>query len=177
MRRLVFLLPFVSTALFAQWTRPQVRVEAADGQAQVFAVPERPAADGGVIVEFRDPPLCRRTAVSAKAARAEYEAAFRRFRSDIKTPSNITHEYYELFNGVALTASAAEVESIRHLPYVKRVVPDLPVHALAATAPVNVAKIRADEVWSKLGSRGAGVTVAVIDTGIDYTHPALGGGF
>jgi len=27
------------------------------------------------------------------------------------------------------------------------------------------------------GIRGEGVVVAVADTGVDYTHPALGGGF
>src|SRR4051794_23414539 len=27
------------------------------------------------------------------------------------------------------------------------------------------------------GFTGAGVTIAILDTGIDYTHPSLGGGF
>jgi hypothetical protein len=32
-------------------------------------------------------------------------------------------------------------------------------------------------VWAQSSTRGAGVTVAIIDTGIDYNHPILGGGF
>src|SRR4029077_3909241 len=100
-----------------------------------------------------------------------------RFRGDIKSQSNIRYEYYELFNGVALSASAAEVAAIRQLPYVKAIHADVPVYALAATPPANITKIRADQVWSTFGTRGRGVTVAVIDTGIDYTHPALGGCF
>ncbi|MFA6956827.1 MAG: S8 family serine peptidase [Thermoanaerobaculia bacterium] len=38
----------------------------------------------------------------------------------------------------------------------------------------GIALIQADRVWSTFGQRGNGVTVAVIDTGIDYRHPALG---
>src|SRR5437588_1224518 len=177
MQRFILLLPLLSTSLFAQWTDPQIRVQMTDGSEQVFSPPHPPAGDLGIIVEFRDPPLCERSAVSAKAAKAEYDAAFRRFHADTKLSSNIRYEYYELFNGVALTASAADTAAIRQLPYVKEIHPDTPVYALAAAPPANITKIRADQVWSTLGSRGRGVTVAVIDTGIDYMHPALGGGF
>src|ERR1700730_10187362 len=138
MRRFILLLPLLSTSLFAQWTHPQIRVEMADGREEVFDAPHPPAWDLGVIVEFRDLPLCERSGVSAKAVKAEYDAAFRRFRSDIKSPSNIRYEYYELFNGVALSASAAEVAAIRQLPYVKAIHADVPVYALAATPPANI---------------------------------------
>ena len=37
----------------------------------------------------------------------------------------------------------------------------------------GVAAINADDVWSGYGVRGEGVVVANIDTGVDYTHPAL----
>jgi subtilisin family serine protease len=175
MRRFIVLLSLFSTSLFAQWTDPQIRVEMADGRVQVFDVPHPPAGDLGVIVEFRDPPLCERSGVAAKAAKAEYDAAFRRFRSDINSSSNITYEYYELFNGVALKAPSAELAAIRQLPYVKAIHPDLEVRAFSATPPANITKIRADQVWSTLGTRGRGVRVAIIDTGVDYRHPALGG--
>ena len=148
MRRFIVLLSLFSTSLFAQWTDPQIRVEMADGRAQVFDVPRPPAGDLGVIVEFRDPPLCERSGIAAKAAKAEYDAAFRRFRSDIKASSNIRYEYYELFNGVALKASAAELAAIRQLPYVKAIHADVEVRAFSATPPANITKIRADQVWS-----------------------------
>ncbi|MCB9100561.1 MAG: S8 family serine peptidase [Anaerolineales bacterium] len=44
---------------------------------------------------------------------------------------------------------------------------------LAATPEWGVAKIRANLVHDALGITGAGVTVANIDTGVDWLHPAL----
>jgi hypothetical protein len=37
----------------------------------------------------------------------------------------------------------------------------------------GVANVKADQVWSQFGVRGEGVVVANIDTGVEYTHPAL----
>src|SRR5436190_5179756 len=163
MRHLIVVLSLLSTSLFAQWDQPKYR----DDKLRASSV----------IVEFRDPPLCERSRISAKAAKAEYDAAFRRFRTDMQMSSNITHEYYELFNGVALTATPSQIAAIRQLPYVKQIHTDFTVHTLAANVPANIARVKADQVWSTYGTRGRGVTVAIIDTGIDYTPPALGGGF
>src|ERR1041385_4163245 len=118
MRRFIVLVSLLSTSLFAQWDQPQNRLD----KLQMAANP--------IIVEFRDPPLCERRAISAKAAKAEYDASFLRFRSDTKLSLNISHQYYELFNGVALTASPADIAAIRQLSYVKSIQPDMPVHAL-----------------------------------------------
>ncbi|MFG2925277.1 S8 family serine peptidase [Streptomyces sp. NPDC048305] len=41
----------------------------------------------------------------------------------------------------------------------------------------NVDRIGAPEVWNDLGVRGEGVVVANIDTGVDYQHPTLLGGY
>ncbi len=78
--------------------------------------------------------------------------------------------------GVAATIPEEDLDAVRNLDYVTAVHHDRILRA-SATPARNITQICADQVWSQLGTRGSGVTVAVIDTCIDYTHPALGGGF
>ncbi len=40
----------------------------------------------------------------------------------------------------------------------------------------SLTQIRARQAWSTFGVQGDGVLVAILDSGIDYLHPALGGG-
>ncbi|MFJ8159667.1 S8 family serine peptidase [Streptomyces sp. NPDC096136] len=37
----------------------------------------------------------------------------------------------------------------------------------------NIDRIKAPEVWDRLGVRGEGIVVANVDSGVDYTHPAV----
>ncbi|MEV8378067.1 S8 family serine peptidase [Kribbella sp. NPDC056861] len=37
----------------------------------------------------------------------------------------------------------------------------------------GIANVKADQVWAQYGDKGAGITVANIDTGVQYDHPAL----
>jgi subtilisin family serine protease len=161
----------------------QVRAERADGTEVVLPPGAEPSR--GFIVEFVAPPIAANAA--AKTA-IDYQAGFTRFRNDFANILNakrsaktalepeIRREFFVVFNGVAIDAPREALDQIRALPYVKRVVADVPMHALADDS-LNLTLINAPKVWSSLGSRGAGVTVAIIDTGIDYTHPALGSGF
>jgi subtilisin family serine protease len=163
----------------------QFHVEMRDGTE--IAIPSQSEATNGVIVEFIAPPAAMAARSAGKTAVEDYRATFTRFRADVATILNasragksaieprIRREYFVIFNGVALDVPHEAIAQLRALPYVKRVVADLPVHMLADSA--NITIIGADKVWSSLGSRGKGVTVAIIDTGIDYMHPALGGGF
>ncbi|HEV7486024.1 MAG TPA: S8 family serine peptidase [Thermoanaerobaculia bacterium] len=159
-----------------------VRAERADGTEVILPPGAEPSR--GFIVEFVAPPVAANAA--AKTA-IDYQAGFTRFRNDFANILNakrsaktaiqpeIRREFSVVFNGVAIDAPREAIDPIRALPYVKRVVADAPMHALAEGA--NITIINAPKVWSSLGSRGAGVTVAIIDTGIDYRHPALGSGF
>jgi subtilisin len=99
---------------------------------------------------------------------------------------------YDLVPAVAAEVPSNRVEAVKRLPGVLYVEPDYPVYATGGAAispltsvwsqfdpltevlPWGIARIHAPEVW--LGAppnMGAGVSVGIIDTGIDYTHPDL----
>jgi subtilisin family serine protease len=182
MRRFAVAIVVLAVAITAS---AQFRVENADGTETT--IPSHAETSHGFIVEFSAPPITANSA--GKTAIADYQATFARFRNDLGTILNarrsgktaidvsIRRQYYVVFNGVALDVAPEVATQIRALPYVKRVVADGVVHALADALLPNITLIRADKVWTTLGTRGQGVKVAIIDTGIDYTHPALGQGF
>ncbi|NEB77933.1 S8 family serine peptidase, partial [Streptomyces sp. SID14478] len=83
-----------------------------------------------------------------------------------------------VLNAVAMTVDGDEVAGLRALPGVKAVVPDTRMKIQATDAHELVGL---PEVWKRPApgggkATGKGVTVAVIDSGVDYTHPDLGGG-
>ncbi|MFE5690113.1 S8 family serine peptidase, partial [Streptomyces sp. NPDC056512] len=82
-----------------------------------------------------------------------------------------------LLNAVAVTVKASEVAGLKELPGVASVVPDAKMHILTDD---SVPLINAPQVWQRKdpagnGADGKGVTVAVLDSGVDYSHPDLGG--
>lgn len=72
---------------------------------------------------------------------------------------------------VALAAAPAQIEVLGQEPDVERIWPDLRVHACL---DVSARLIGAPEVW-KRGHTGAGIGVAVLDTGVDLEHPDFAG--
>jgi subtilisin family serine protease/N-acetylneuraminic acid mutarotase len=88
-----------------------------------------------------------------------------------------TNAIYVRQGSTALAADLAgqlEVESL--YPTTTYSVPDaVQGQAVQAVDGVEwgVASINADDVWEQYGVTGAGITVASIDTGVQYDHPAL----
>jgi len=80
--------------------------------------------------------------------------------------------YDTVYNGIQALVPASRLSEIRALPGVKAVKP-APIHvpSLAASVPL----IGATDLGTDLGLYGEGLVIGVIDTGIDYTHAALGG--
>ncbi|MFN2240137.1 MAG: S8 family serine peptidase, partial [Thermoanaerobaculia bacterium] len=139
-----------------------------------------------LIVEFHGTP---RAVPGARLSAAAYEEIFSRFERDLhleessvraqsatgsRAERRIRRTYSTLFFGAAVTVPAGDLERLRRLPYVRAVHRDTEVKAYANGEVVD-ARIGVNA--QNLGVRGAGIIVAVIDTGIDYNHPALGGGF
>ena len=88
----------------------------------------------------------------------------------------VERTYSSIYNGVSITVPRGAVPSIRQLPYVKSVFEDgkIQVASGVGTSARQVTPFYRDD---DTAYTGAGIVVAVIDTGVDYTHPALGGGF
>lgn len=94
-----------------------------------------------------------------------------------------------LWNGFSVAADKANIGKMATLPGVKAVYPvfnvELPPIPKSATKGKNASldmasalvMTGADIVQNTLGFTGAGVKVGIIDTGIDYDHPDLGGCF
>ncbi|MBN2488807.1 MAG: S8 family serine peptidase [Methanosarcinaceae archaeon] len=97
-----------------------------------------------------------------------------------------TRYTYDIINAKAVELPEQAIEHIKKNPRVAYVEEDAEVHALVDTLPWGVDRIDADLVWNiedrasdvmEGGNAGAGVNVAIIDTGIDYNHPDLAGNY
>ena len=149
-----------------------------------------------VIVKFKELPLSHimglgkkqnYSAISSLAAKIDNEHSQfkndlikiendnnKKYRSLNKPASTQIHfEYKTALNGMAITTKRWVVEEIKKLPYVKSVYEDKEVRAYD-----NISNhvIGADSVWAKFGLTGNGIKIGIIDSGIDYLHPDLGGG-
>ncbi|MCA0296123.1 MAG: S8 family serine peptidase [Actinobacteria bacterium] len=76
------------------------------------------------------------------------------------------------YNGIQVRINAGKVDELAKLPGV------VGVHTLTPKAldnTVSVPFLGVPQVWQDTGYTGKGVKVAIIDTGIDYTHADFGG--
>lgn len=86
-----------------------------------------------------------------------------------------------LWNGLSIQADSAKIQELHAIAGVKAVYPvatiAIPETEASPDLGTALAMTGADVAQSELGLSGDGIRVAVMDTGIDYDHPDLGGCF
>jgi serine protease AprX len=146
-----------------------------------------------VLVAFAGPadlPPARSVANQRAARRAELVTALRQQAADAQQPARellrgrTLEEPISLWaiNGMAVSARPPVIRELAALTGVSSVRLDATVKlqaSAAGAAPVpgwNLAAVRAPGLWAS-GYRGAGVVVAVVDSGVDVAHRDLAGRF
>jgi minor extracellular serine protease Vpr len=128
-----------------------------------------PAADGG-----------------SPAALAQEKKAFRDAARKEGIRLKERFSYDKLFNGFSVEVNEAGVSRLTRLPGVKNIyrVVEIERPQTAEEAPgdtanlaTSLAMVQADIAQNDLGLTGRGIRVAIMDTGVDFDHPDLGGCF
>ncbi|PCO05916.1 hypothetical protein AWR36_007920 [Microbulbifer flavimaris] len=153
----------------------------------------RPDEEVSVIIHFKQKPALsvlaeKRAQGHSRAAQATATSKARRdleiqhgqFVSELqqkKLISSSKRNFALALNGIATRIRAGDVKKIASLPDVSGVTLD---RRLKVLGDASVEQVGAPTVWAMQDAQnrtvtGIGVTIAIIDTGIDYTHPDLGG--
>jgi len=130
-------------------------------------------------VELNSKPTADGTSLSVtKAEKRAFRDAAR--RAGLKYTER--QSFDTLWNGLSIKIDKSQFNKLALLPGVKAI---YPVDTIAMPIPFEevldpelytaLAQTGADVAQSKLGFTGTGIKVAVMDTGIDYNHPAFGG--
>lgn len=145
------------------------------------------AEDGQLVNELPDRWFVelagRPTAAGGRAADLAREQ--QQFRANARARGIGVTEHFaftSLWNGLSVTVDSAQLDSLRRVQGVVALYPvvavDVPeTSQIAPELATALAMTGADVAQNELGLSGAGVRVAVMDTGIDYDHPDLGGCF
>jgi minor extracellular serine protease Vpr len=128
---------------------------------------------GGVALAGGPAPRDVALIVELEAGRAAVRDAARGAGVDM----TVQHTFSRTLDALAVTVPEDQRDRLADLPGVAAVHPDRRVRASLA---VSVPLVGAPQVWEQRDGSGrpvtgAGVDIAVIDTGVDGTHPALGG--
>lgn len=179
-----FLAMSVAFALLALFGMAAVQAQV----EQVFPLTPAPAAADGPadesatlwFVELKGSPRADGGSAADLSAKRNQ---FRQQAANMGVAFSERFVYDDLFNGLSIAVRTSDVPRLKRLDSVQAV---YPVETVAMPEPMPgdnpdlataIVQTQADIAQNSLGLTGAGVRVAVMDTGIDIDHPALGGCF
>lgn len=199
----LILLAAIPLTVFVAMQKQSIRNQAATDTTSNQRL-EKPIPPRGYIVEFKTSPISSdlkslssenketvRNTFNLRKAQilSEHESARKDilaklgktafdFSKDIKGDKKvkIIGEFTNAFNGIALDIDDNQVNKLKTSSFVKAVYPN---NSVKVNLNESVPLIGADKVWQLKDSNGVnltgkGVNIAILDTGIDYTHPDLG---
>ena len=149
-----------------------------------------PAVDtGSAIVQLKGDPLSTSartkpargkkidfTSNAVRTRRSELNALrndFKRWLRDNAPSARVTGEYDIALNAVAVRLNGTPLSTIAAAPMVQSAQHQAEYRPLAHEDP-DLALIHANEAWA--GGQGEGVKIAIVDTGINVTHPCFADG-
>jgi subtilisin family serine protease len=90
---------------------------------------------------------------------------------------NVSHYFLVTHSGIAARLTPEEAQTVRGLPGIKSVERERMYHTTTFRSPEFIG---ADQIWDGIavppgssGTRGEGIIIAMLDTGIDVTHPSF----
>jgi minor extracellular serine protease Vpr len=139
---------------------------------------------GRYVLELADDPIAADIAVDGgqvgtlsvpakEQRRAELRAQQRPVRAAAEARGATVEEDYQVaINGLRV---AADPETAAELAALDEVVGVYPVELAVPTHADTLPLLDVPEVWERAEATGEGISVAIIDSGIDYTHAMFGG--